>query len=631
VSFSELLPQRRIAMTRASAGEYLAAQKAARSKAIEIGSAQPLVPFTRREAGRVWAVFPKSKGHASEVDVSFLLSVPRLADPLIQTFLGWGAQVEHDTRISVASTLRSGFVRFLRQTDQLQVDLTELDRAFWLKYIDFLDAKRGASRPLAISSRRTHLSAVVTIFDSGARQRKSVWSTAFSEASSNIPLNPWPGSQQLRVPTERIQIDEIHALLAAAELEIRTIQLRIQRRIELVSEGHGKEFVPPDPSKAHLYGSYADEAIFMAALDKKFPGIFPIKTAPEVQEFHHYFSELYGGWISVWSHFFPTIHDLSPFVVWLAIHTAFNATTILELRWSDIERIDLLGVNVCRVHGTKRRAATDPTHTFYENEIVGELSIGFVLGVLAEHTARLRPYLDDHQKDFLFVYLGEHVRKQGKKTDQRAKVATVALLKLEKFCKRHSLPRANLRQIRATLVDEVHQNFGLVAASRAAHNTPTVNWRHYTSGGTRQRYNERLGRVLLLRERWFEDNAFDPRTRLVSNSMDRGAATPGFICLDPLDSPIPGQRQGRLCKAYAECPACPLGGADPFDPHAVALYLSLQRAVFAGQTATDSSGWMRRWLPVAASIKALLEEVPSEVLDRAKKLVVRLPPLPRVG
>jgi hypothetical protein len=565
------------------------------------------------------------------VDVSFLTSAPRLTDQLIHTFLRWGGQVEHESCLSVASSLRSGFVRFLLETDQQNVDLAKLDRTFWLNYINFLDAKRDKNKALAISSRRTHLSSVVTIFEFGAGQRNSTWSSAFSTAVSNIPLNPWPGLSKLRRPTERVQIEEIHALLAASEREIKAIQLRIQRRLELVSEGRGKRFVPPDTLKAHLYGSYVDEAIFMAALDDRFPGIFPIKNSPELKEFNHYFTELYGGWVSVWSHFFPTIHDLSPFVVWLAIHTAFNATTILELGWSNLERIDLLGVNVCRVHGSKRRAATDPVHTFYENDIAGELSINFVLGVLAEHTARLRPHLDDHQKDLLFVYLGEFVRTRGKKTKQRAKAATAGLLKLDKFCKRHSLPPVTLRQIRATIVDEVHQNFGLLAASRAAHNTPTVNWRHYTSGGTRQRYNEKLGRVLLLRERWFDDSAFDPRTRLVSNSMDRGAATPGFICLDPLDSPMAGQKQGRLCRAYGECPACPMAGADPSDPHAVALYLSLQRAVFAGQTSTDSSGWMRRWQPVAAAITTLIKEVPADVLDSAKRLVVRLPPLPPVG
>ncbi len=50
--------------------------------------------------------------------------------------------------------------------------------------------------------------------------------------------------------------------------------------------------------------------------------------------------------------------------------------------------------------------------------------------------------------------------------------------------------------------------------------------------------------------------AVDPTHRLRGESVE--AATPGFGCLDPFHSPMPGQKEGRPCTAYGQCPDCQL-------------------------------------------------------------------------
>lgn len=251
-----------------------------------------------------------------------------------------------------------------------------------------------------------------------------------------------------------------------------------------------------------------------------------------------------------------------------------------------------------------------------------------------EMTAHIRSSVrEERRKDRIFLYVPSSSPsgiRNISSFDQGAcdyqAIAFTHSLKL--FIKQNGLKSFNLSQIRTTIIDEVHLITCDIIATRnfAKHKTAKTTWSHYTSDGTRRRYRERLGEMLLLRERWLTTSGIiDPRNISLTPSMDRGAATPGFLCLDPMDSPRPGQVKNRLCSAYGECPSCPLCAANVADVGSVSLYQALRFAITSAQGRMGTRTWSVRWGPVLADLDALLEHVSPEVSAKALAIPRKLP------
>lgn len=197
---------------------------------------------------------------------------------------------------------------------------------------------------------------------------------------------------------------------------------------------------------------------------------------------------------------------------------------------------------------------------------------------------------------------------------------------LKNFIKDNKLPSFTLGQMRPTILDLVQFVDGSLEAARKVgnHGNPATTWTHYTSGGVRARYRERIGQVIVLRERWLQTGGdIDPRC--LAPGQDKGAATPGFSCLDPFDSQRPNQQQGRLCKDYGGCPSCPMAAAHPSDPLCVGYYTALEAAIYRSQGAMSARTWIERWTPVLADLAALRAWIPPNVLEASREISIQLP------
>jgi hypothetical protein len=197
---------------------------------------------------------------------------------------------------------------------------------------------------------------------------------------------------------------------------------------------------------------------------------------------------------------------------------------------------------------------------------------------------------------------------------------------LNSFRKVNNLEHFTLSQLRPTLIDMTLFLNGDLAAAQALgnHRKPHTTWTFYTSSGVKKRFLERLGEVLVLRQRWIDTKGvIDPRR--LTQSQDKSAATPGFICLDPFDSPRKNQNKGRACKAYGECPSCPLAAADLGNASTVALYFALKYSIYKSQSSMSAQTWLLRWAPVLADLDALLEMIPQSMLESSKIFRFTLP------
>lgn len=116
---------------------------------------------------------------------------------------------------------------------------------------------------------------------------------------------------------------------------------------------------------------------------------------------------------------------------------------------------------------------------------------------------------------------------------------------LDSVCNRSALPDQQLTQ---------SMNSDLAAAQALGnHRSPQTTWTHYTSSGVKKRYLERIGEVILLRERWIGSKGIiDPRW-----SGGQRSSNSRFHLLHRFHSPRPNQKHGQACTAFGECPGCP--------------------------------------------------------------------------
>lgn len=610
---------------RRSVGASVVAQ--ARRKAAAANNVTQIV-MTRLNSGTdqngipfLCAIFPShSGGEPASIDLSYLLEFPNLMELFSSAFLVWGSPVAHRSRMEVSGTLRRYFFSFLASAGYQQAAPHDIDDQLLGAFDRFLTEPRRNGQPLNPNTIGDALGAIRRVL--GVLDCGPLASVAVSLAE-RVPPGPI-GAYMKSDAVDVISLDNVIAIVAAAEKELRELKARWERGRRMIDEGRH------ELAKGHR--DFQDLAICLAAIDGAFPGVIP--DLPEiyahdrglgsaVQHVHRV--------TEVSSYFYPTGRDLVPFALLLSVATAFNADTVLSLEWSNVESVDRLGKRAVKIIGLKPRAGEDMVRLLDASvDDPNQVSITMLLGLLRTITERIRPCIDViEQKNKLFVYVQQFNAKQPKSFGNVKQGPTNDIVwtrSLANFRIDNNLDRFTLSQLRPTLIDMTLFLNGDLAAAQAVgnHRKPYTTWTFYTSSGVKKRFLERLGEVLVLRQRWIDSmGVIDPRR--LTQSHDKSAATPGFICLDPFDSPRKNQSKGRPCKAYGECPSCPLAAADLGDASTVALYFALKQSIYRSQTNMSAQTWLLRWAPVLADLNALLEMIPQSMSESSKRFHFTLP------
>jgi hypothetical protein len=578
------------------------------------------------------AMFPhKGADEAQHVDMTFLLAFPNLQPMFTEAFLRWGSNRSPGTRETMKITLRRCFFGYIKKEWSDALSPEDIDDELLAGFKESLLSKQGGRvESLHPSTVRQGLGALRSIMDA---LDTGPWADAARYIAERVP-SVMSGAARKSTPTEVLGIEHLLSILDAAEREVLALERRYIERDVLVAEGRTR-WLEPGRVKKNDRSDYFDLGVCLAALDAAYPGTIPdlseIRAANPalggaVQQIH--------GQGKVCSYFYPCARDLVPFVLLLSVATVFNPDTVLCLDWADIAYDkDRAGIPAIEIVGTKGRASRDLVRLLDPNTTVSsQLSLQRMLGCLREITSRIRSDLVPEHADRLFVFVQRVCAKSPKgyglngQRIQRPSGDISWTNSLSNFIKNNKLPQFTLGQLRPSILDLVQFMDGSLEAARKVgnHGSPVTTWTHYTSGGVRQRYREKIGQVVVLRERWLETGGtIDPR-RLMPR-QDKGAATPGFSCLDPFDSQRPNQQRGRLCKDYGGCPSCPMAAAHPNDPLCVAYYLALEVAIYRSQAAMSARTWLERWAPVLADLKALRAWIPPDVLAASRMISIQLP------
>lgn len=558
----------------------------------------------------------------AELDLSFLLDIPNLARPFAEGFQAWGLDKRSTTRLANKSALKVGFAAFLASIERPNISIDDIDGPLLVTFVKWLnrpDAQNG--KPWSLGTR----SCCVKAFRAVVNGFKSTqhWHAHARRLAGEIPENPWPGRARKGTPTERLERDHLEEILRAAELEIRRTVTMLDEGTKMLQDGRRRL-----PHIAGRRSDYHDPSVCLATLDALFPGIVP--DIPDVIAVNGGLRAVIEvGHNAMTKYLYPTARMLVPFVLFLATSSAMNAESLLFLEWSMIETDEVFGYRFVRVRPEKARATGSQARVLPAAPVNG-IGVEMVLEIVRTWTKRILPLADARYRDRIFLFVNttgsKHPKSYGTRLDH--KCDGTWLTHLKGFCRDNKLRPFSLQQIRTTILDEVQQTVGdvIVAKRLGGHRDPTTTWTHYTSDGTRKRYKERLGEAFLLRSRWRETKGrCDPRAHTAS--QDVGAATPGFLCFDPFDSPQPNQTAGRLCTAYGRCPECPLAAANIADISCVANYQALKKAIMDAQMTLTPKAWLTQWAPVLQSLESLLETIPAKTLEKAKLIKVLLPPV----
>lgn len=634
-------PQERQSELRKGKKLSSAASNVAQAKAkIKQDGKTGFIAQTRTEHGRdpktgeptLTAVFPRDGGREPHhVDLSFLLAFPNLQPMFAEAFLCWGASLTPGTRLAYKDTLRLYFFTYLGSDCSTVLYPEDIDDELLTGFRESLLDKSGRrAKPLHPSTVSRALSVLRSILES---LTPGPWTRVARCIVERIPSGP-AGATRKVTPTEVLGMSQLLAIIEAAETEVLATEQRFTKAAMLLAAGR-ERLQDPGRFTNNTRADYQDLDVCLAAVDESYPGMIPDLAAIKVLH------PALGGAIQymhgmgeVTSYFYPSGRDLVSFALLLAITTVFNPDTVLRLNWSDINfDKDQAGTPAIEIVGAKGRAACDLVRVLDPDAAVSlRLSLKKMLTCLQQITMRIRPHLASEHADRLFVYVQQNMVKRPKgfgvdgEKNQPSSRDIVWATALKNFIKDNKLPSFTLGQMRPTILDLVQFMDGSLEAARKVgnHGNPATTWTHYTSGGVRARYRERIGQVIVLRERWLQTGGdIDPRC--LAPGQDKGAATPGFSCLDPFNSQRPNQQQGRLCKDYGGCPSCPMAAAHPSDPLCVGYYTALEAAIYRSQGAMNARTWIERWTPVLADLAALRAWIPPDVLEASREISIQLP------
>ena len=296
---------------------------------------------------------------------------------------------------------------------------------------------------------------------------------------------------------------------------------------------------------------------------------------------------------------YPRLEILVPYLYLTTAFFALNASVVLNMKQDDYILEDVPGGGRrLRIFPKKPRADSRQRHAVAETD--DPSNPAKFLPFLERRTAALRRFANPLDRGNAFIYF-EFVERCVMAL--RETTSTFGN-RLRDFAKARSVDKLSLKSLRLTTLDVVHDiTNGDIVATRAFANHKTVGTTHtdYRTEAMRNRYEERQGEALEEWERfWGSGGKVDMIAR--APSLDRTAATPGYGCLDPMSSPVPGEKKGRLCRAFGQCPACELAVVLHKSPHAFRCLQALLTRIEEAEVELHGPAYLARY----AEVKTIL-------------------------
>lgn len=526
-------------------------------------------------------------------------------------------------------TLEWGYFRFIEQEASPPTRAEDFNREHVTRYQQWLSLQTSGDKgvkPLTRDNKIQKSGALKHVLMQLSRKYPSI------DVSNIVPVNPWPDEGSGRDPkTDPLKPEVFAKLVKHVESELIALLDKVDRHFpQDALDDHGTKRV----RSVHGSAEYqicsrliADQGYLPRSFEiEEFIGHLDLaarvrtRTDPKEVEFC-------AG---------PTPKQLYLVMVYLLIYTGFNEQPIRDLELKDIISTLLLGHWQTLIKTEKNRART-PIRRVFSDDPNATISVTRVINCMRKWTSLLRQTAPPQLRDKLLLYLP-----QRRETDRP--VASFASLQYDSrssstisnhavaLSKELGEPYIGSMAIRATVAELLHQatnNDEALVAAGLGHTDPTTTNRFYRSRGVKDSDEWSLAGVMTLRTRFLASNGrVDPRNSVARRELS--AATPGFFCMDNLDSPIAGQIKGEPCIAYPFCPACPLGQPVENRAYVLAVVARLGAMLFELKTRVGPQKAKARFGPLFAALESWREFLSQdgEVLSAAEAVKLgAFPPL----
>ncbi len=572
-----------------TAGE--ARNTAFRNRSASSVTARVARAILRHDDTGLFADFPNHYGDKSKgpISLNFLLSLdPELRDALAEGYVMHCLKrvKSADRRYLLSNKLSSGLMTYLAQPHVEAPTLRDIDEDFLQKFKRWVDSP---DRPRATSNLLTRSETLAAVqLPLAQLQASKEWKARLSP-NLRLIASPYPKANRSVVHNKALSEPEHERLYVGAANDIRNTIARLNRQWAAMAEFDGAAISiaeagrSPEACAAWLDANFTHPVpswYVQGRLSVAYQQCIP-KAVQEAAE----------------KILYPDLDEIVPMLLVVCTFFALNASLTFKLRknGSDYAFKRLGDVERLHMYPHKERAGLRQRNVL--TVTAHSDNPGQILKYLERRTLRLglmRPDLADR----VFSRFSFEARRAV-----RLDVSNLCWKSaLKRFADRHGLPEFTVDQLRPTTLDLVHELSGgniIAMQAVATHTDAQTTYTYYTSDAQIRRNRERLGEMQMQMERWtFTGGKIRPEDR-PHGLGDQGAATPGFTCLDPKDSPIPGEVRGELCTAYGRCPECPLALVDPTSPRALAYLVMLnERITEAHMRMADPSAWHLRWAPV---------------------------------
>lgn len=547
------------------------------------------------------------------------------AAPIFAEAFGRAYRSSRETsRSSAASNIVSGLVQYLAAKgveiggpDNIPMDLGE-------SLLTYLKGRDG-THPVTLSTQTQHhyygafKKVVLELHETDPR-----WQAI------RIPPKPFAGLPRKSEPKDLDRSAWADVMKAAAEECISTME-EVWPLLDRVHSAIAQ-------TKNDRLVTLGDPAEAVAQILANFDGHFPRQAEVRKLQGIKQLSEADYFRLRRLAH--PIGGDLIPFFLVLAMHSGFNEQPLRTLTLSGISEHYPLGQKRTVIKSSKRRASKSdqgaPQRASFpasDHPLAPERLIRFIMA----WTRRIRGYAIGELADDLFLHAvsegGRHARRgmlidsySGRTDDVNTRVTGYIVL----FCKRRGLKYSGSRANRLAFSETVDGLTGGDAFELRAmlgHRLLSTAQDSYQTTTMQRRQREQLAGAMTAQERWMTSNG-KIDTRSARSDRERTAATPGFSCADPYQSPQPGQRHGKLCIGYGACPACPLAAADSNEAYALARFLQLQELYEEARAELGIEIWRRKFGDAYLTLRNSWIPAVSTAANRASATMIMLTRLP---
>lgn len=329
----------------------------------------------------------------------------------------------------------------------------------------------------------------------------------------------------------------------------------------------------------------------------------------------------------------PMSTHLTPFVYYLACVTLYNTQPLLEIRLEDAIETSVLGVARLSLHPLKMRGKQYQHRSFVITQEPDNPAL--IIRFLARWTEHLRSCVPAQNSRDLFIYVNRDrgcAQVAEPLYDRDLGFSPVFSGNAARYTKERGFSAIGTRLLRATGADLANDLMGgdlLGVSTLLGHKGMSSTLVSYRSEHVKQRDAAWLAGGMAARDRWVQ-SAGKVDARSESADADRTAATPGFMCIDPYNSPIVGEKSGRLCTAYGFCPNCPLAqpAADPV--YALARMLQLREVLLEARDRHGLAVWRVRFSDQLEAINTVWLPALSDDARLARVANLQLNPLPSI-